>query len=103
VRIKKEGDNESTTITTLGEKDSMKSLRYNTQVISIVSTFVRGVKSLIIENKKRGSEVYEKSLPLQSLRNSMKVISIISLSLGFVQLFFERGRNDTKSRTCQTR
>jgi len=62
VRIKKEGDNESITITTLGEKDSMKSLRYN-----------------------------------------MKVISIISLLLGFVQFFFERGSINAKSRANQLR
>jgi len=52
---------------------------------------------LRIENKKRASEL-ENPLALQSLRYST-VISIISLLLGFVQLFFERGRNDTESRT----
>jgi len=67
-------------------QDSMKSLRYNTQVISIVSTFVRGVKSLRIESKKRASEPCKNSLALQSLKDYVMVISIISLYLGFVQL-----------------
>jgi len=56
-----------------------------------------------VKIKKRASEPYKNPLAPQSLRNSMKVISIISLLLGFVQLFFERGRNDTEPRICQTR
>jgi len=70
--------------------------------LSIISTFVRGVKSLRIENKKRTSEL-ENPLALQSLTDNWVVISIISLLLDFVQCFFERGRNDTESRTRQTR
>jgi len=52
---KKRGDNESTPLPPR-RQDSMRSLRYNTQVISIVSTFVRGVKRLRIEIKKKASK-----------------------------------------------
>jgi len=54
-----------------------------------------------IENKKRGSEVYEKSLPPQSLRYSMTAIRIVSTYLGFVYSFFMRGRHDTKPKASQ--
>jgi len=100
IENKKKGDNVMTPLPPR-RQDSMRSLRYNTQVISIVSTFVRGVKRLRIENKKRASEPSKNSLALQSLRNSMKVISIISLLLGFVTSFFMRGRYDTEPRACQ--
>jgi len=98
IENKKQGDNESSPLPPR-RQDSMRSLRYNTQVISIVSTFVRGVKRLRIENTKRTSEVCKNSLALQSLKNvDVVVIRIVSTSLGFVQFFFERGSINAEPR-----
>jgi len=95
---KKKGDNSK-----VGKlsplRGSVKSLRIN-KCIAIIAIFVKGVKRLRIENKKRASEL-ENSLALQSLRYSMTVISIISMLLGFDKSFSLRGANETEPRTYQ--
>jgi len=55
---------------------------------------------LRIENKKRASESCKNSLALQSPKYNRKdiVISSISIYLGFVESFFERGDNGDKPR-----
>jgi len=69
--------------------------------LSIISTFVRGVKSLRIENKKRTSEACKNSLAPQNLKDGV-LISILSTSLGFVESFFQRGDNGDKPRAYPT-
>jgi len=64
---------------------------------------LRGRKKLQTKNKKRGGNV---SIPLPPQRSSAKslnkrIIRIIQLTLGCVELFFNRGRNDTEPRACQ--
>jgi len=57
----------------------------------------------LLRDKKRGGNV---SIPLppqqrSSVKSQVNVIRIIQLTLGCVELFFSRGRNDTEPRACQ--
>jgi len=57
----------------------------------------------LLKDKRKGGNPMRKLPPQKSsVKSLMKnVIRIIQLTLGCVELFFNRGRNDTKPRACQ--
>jgi len=55
-----------------------------------------------VRNKKRGGNPYQKVTTSESaLSLNKRVMDIIQFTLGFVELFFERGACDAKPRTYQ--